>query len=59
MPRRGVPGTGSRSEGCRGAEHGQPCTKDRTGAVAVQTGQGDEASRSEQQAGRNGHSYEM
>jgi hypothetical protein len=57
-----VPGTGSRSKGCRGAEHGQPCTKDRTGAVAVrtaletavQTGRGDEASRSEQ-AGRNGH----
>jgi hypothetical protein len=34
MTRRGVAGTGSRSEGCRGAEHGQTCTKDRTGAMA-------------------------
>jgi hypothetical protein len=26
---------GSRIKGCRGAEHGQTCTKDRTSAVAV------------------------
>jgi hypothetical protein len=45
-----VPGKGSRSEGCRGAEHGQTCTKYCTGTVAVraalelavQLGRGDE-----------------
>jgi hypothetical protein len=26
---------GSGSKGCRGADHGQACTKERTGAVAV------------------------
>jgi hypothetical protein len=44
---------GSGSKGCRGAEHGQTCNKDRTGAVAlrgalestVQLGRGDEVSR--------------
>jgi hypothetical protein len=30
-----VAGKGSRSEDCRGVEHGQTCTKDRNGAVAV------------------------
>jgi hypothetical protein len=28
-------GKGSGSKGCRGAEHGQACTKEHTGAVAV------------------------
>jgi hypothetical protein len=31
----GRAGKGSGSKGCRGAEHGQACTKERTGAVAV------------------------
>jgi hypothetical protein len=35
MTRRGGAGKGSGSEGCRDAEHGQACTKERTGAVAV------------------------
>jgi hypothetical protein len=36
MARRGLVAKGSRSEGCRGAEHGQTCNnKDRNGAVAV------------------------
>jgi hypothetical protein len=35
MRRRGVAGKGSRSTGCRGAEHGQACTKDCTGVVAL------------------------
>jgi hypothetical protein len=35
MTRRGGAGKGSGSKGCRGAEHGQACTKERTGAVAV------------------------
>jgi hypothetical protein len=50
MTRSGVAGKGSRSKGCRGAEHGQTCTKDRTDAVAlraalestVQLGRGNE-----------------
>jgi hypothetical protein len=51
--RRGVSGKGSRKKGCRGAEHGQTCTKDYTCAVAlrsalesaVQLGRGDEVNR--------------
>jgi hypothetical protein len=35
VTRRGVPGKGSRSEVCRGAEHGQTCIKGRTDAIAV------------------------
>jgi hypothetical protein len=66
MTRRGRAGKGSGSKGCRGAEHGQACTKERTGAVAVraalesagQVGRGDEASQ-RQQASRNGQPYEM
>jgi hypothetical protein len=38
MTRRGGAGKGSGSKGCRGAEHGQACTKERTGAVAVDVG---------------------
>jgi hypothetical protein len=53
MTRMREAGKGSRSEGCRGAEHGQTCTTDRTGAVAVraalesavQPGRRDEANR--------------
>jgi hypothetical protein len=37
MTRRGGAGKGSVSEGCRGTEHGQACTKVRTGAVAHRT----------------------
>jgi hypothetical protein len=51
MTRRG--GAGKDSKGCRGAEHGQACTRDRTGVVAlraalqsgVQLGRGDEVNR--------------
>jgi hypothetical protein len=58
MTRRGGAGKGSGSEDCRGAEHGQACTKDRTGAVAlrtaiesaVQLGQGDEVNRQSEMA---------
>jgi hypothetical protein len=50
MTRRGVAGKGSRSEGCRGAEHGQTCTSIRIERVlplqplesAVQLGRGDQ-----------------
>jgi hypothetical protein len=35
MTSRGEGGKGSDSKGCRVAEHGQACTKDRNGAVAV------------------------
>jgi hypothetical protein len=53
MTRRGGAGKGSGSKGRRGAEHGQACTKERTGAVAVgaalesavQVGRGDEGNR--------------
>jgi hypothetical protein len=53
MTRRGGAGRGSGSKGCRGAEHGQPCTMERAGAVAlrvalesaVQLGRGDESNR--------------
>jgi hypothetical protein len=50
MTRRGGAGKGSGSKGRGGAGHGQACTKERTGAVAVraalesavQVGRGDE-----------------
>jgi hypothetical protein len=53
MTRRGGAGKGSGSKGRGGAEHGQACTKERTGAVAVpealesavQVGRGDEGNR--------------
>jgi hypothetical protein len=56
--RRGGAGKGSGSKGCRGAEHGQACTKERTGAVAVraalesavQVGRGDEGNRQAEMA---------
>jgi hypothetical protein len=35
MTRRGGAGEGSGSKGCRGAEHGQACSRERTGAVAL------------------------
>jgi hypothetical protein len=58
MTRRGGAGKGSGSKGCRGAEHGQACTKVRTGAVAVraalesavQVGRGDECNRQAEMA---------
>jgi hypothetical protein len=60
MTRRGGAGRGSGSnyKGCRGAGHGQACTKDRTGAVAVraalesavQVGRGDEDNRQAEMA---------
>jgi hypothetical protein len=58
MTRRGGAGKGSGSKGCRGAEHGQACTKERTGAVAVraalesavQLGRGDEGNRQSEMA---------
>jgi hypothetical protein len=58
MTRRGGAGKGSGSKGCRGAEHGQACTKERTGAVAVraalksavQVGRGDEGNRQAEMA---------
>jgi hypothetical protein len=58
MTRRGGAGKGSGSKGCRGAEHGQACTKERTGAVAVraalesagQAGRGDEGNRQAEMA---------
>jgi hypothetical protein len=56
--KRGVAAKGSHSEGCRGAENGQACTKDRTRAVAlraalesaVQLGRGDEVNRQAEMA---------
>jgi hypothetical protein len=53
MTRREGAGEGSGSKGCRGAEHGQACTKERAGAMAVraalesalQVGRGDEGNR--------------
>jgi hypothetical protein len=58
MTRREVAGKGSCSTGCRGAEHGQACTKDCTGAVAlraalesaVQPGRGDEVDKEAEMA---------
>jgi hypothetical protein len=57
MTRRGGAGKGSGSKG-RGAEHGQACTKERTGAVAVraalesavQVGRGNEGNRQAEMA---------
>jgi hypothetical protein len=54
----GGAGKGSGSKGCRGAEHGQECTKECTGAVAVraalesavQVGRGDEGNRQAEMA---------
>jgi hypothetical protein len=37
MTRRRGAGKGSGSKGCRGAKHGQACTKERTSAVALRT----------------------
>jgi hypothetical protein len=58
MTRRGGAGKGSGSKGRGGAEHGQACTKERTGAVAVraalesavQVGQGLEGNRQAEMA---------
>jgi hypothetical protein len=58
MTKRGGAGKGSCSKGCRGAEHGQACTKERTGAVAaraalesaVQVGRGNEGNRQAEMA---------
>jgi hypothetical protein len=55
---RGRAGKGSGSKDCRGAEHGQACTKERTGAVAVraahkwavQVGRADEGNRQAEMA---------
>jgi hypothetical protein len=55
--KRGGAGKGSGSKGCRGAEHGQACTKN-AGAVAVraalesavQLGRGDEGNRQSEMA---------
>jgi hypothetical protein len=55
---RGGAGKGSGSKGCRGAEHGQACTRERTGAVAVraalesavQVGRGNEGNRQAEMA---------
>jgi hypothetical protein len=58
MTRRGGGGKGTGSKGCRGAEHGQACTTERTGAVAVraplesavQVGRGNEGNRQAEMA---------
>jgi hypothetical protein len=58
MTRRGGIGKGTGSKGCRGAEHGQACTKERTCAVAVraalesavQVGRGNEGNRQAEMA---------
>jgi hypothetical protein len=58
MTRTGGAGKGSGSKGCRGAEHGQACTKERTCAVAlraalesaVHVGRGDEGNRQAEMA---------
>jgi hypothetical protein len=58
MTRRGGAGKSSGSKGCRGAERGQACTKERTGAVAVraalesavQVGRGNEGNRQAEMA---------
>jgi hypothetical protein len=57
---KGRAGKGSGSKGSRDAEHGQACTKDRTGSVAlraplelaVQLGRGDEVNRQAEVANR-------
>jgi hypothetical protein len=51
-------GKGSGAEGCRGAEHGQTCTRCRTGAIAVRValksaehlGRGDKVNRQAEKA---------
>jgi hypothetical protein len=58
MTRRREAWKGSGSKGCRGAKHGQACTKESTGAVAVraalelavQVGRGDEGNRQAEMA---------
>jgi hypothetical protein len=58
MTRRGGVGKGTGSKGCRGAEHDQACTEERTGAVAVraalesavQVGRGNEGNRQAEMA---------
>jgi hypothetical protein len=58
MKRKGGAGKGSGSKGCRGAEHGQACAKERTAAVAdmaalasaVLVGRGDEGNRQAEMA---------
>jgi hypothetical protein len=58
MTRMGEAGKGIGRKGCRGAEHGQACTKDRTGTMAlraalesaVQLGRGDEVNRQAEMA---------
>jgi hypothetical protein len=58
MTRRGGVGKGTGSKGCRGEEHGQACTKERSGAVAVraalesavQVGRGNEGNRQAEMA---------
>jgi hypothetical protein len=55
MTRRGGAGKGSGSKGCRGAEHGHACPKERTAAVAVLesavlVGRGDEVNRQAEMA---------
>jgi hypothetical protein len=58
MTTQGGAGKGSGSKGCRGAEDGQACTKECTGAVAlraalesaVQLGLGDEGNRQAEMA---------
>jgi hypothetical protein len=58
MTKGGGAGKGSGSKGRRGAEHGQACTKERTGAVAlraalesaVQVGRGDKGNRQAEMA---------
>jgi hypothetical protein len=70
--RRGGAGKGSGSKGSRGAEYGQACTKERTGAVAVRASEEEgqhlnrpckscEASRGLEgnRQARNGQPYEM
>jgi hypothetical protein len=54
MTRRGGVGKGTGSKGCRGAKHGQACTKERTGAVAVRA-----ALESAMQVGRGNRQAEM
>jgi hypothetical protein len=52
MTRRGGVGKGTGIKGCRGAEHGQACAKERTGAVAVRA-----ALESAVQVGRGNEGY--
>jgi hypothetical protein len=59
MTRRGGAGKVSGSEGCRGAEHGQACTKDHTGAVALRVALESAVQRPSEQASRNGQPCEL